>query len=269
MKHVFISSIVVVFSVILVACGKDDCIVDNNSTEWHTITITTEDATRTNLNEESNKVEWSDGDKLLVFENGYSVESSAAEVDHAGRACFGVTFPTSTPPYNYNGIYPADSHFYAHWNNDITSLKLSLSATQSSSETSFDPSCDILIAKQIETSEQPTSLMMRFKRIVAMNKLSLKGLPSNGTISRVTFTVPNKCIAGLVTVNLPTGEVVEYGSVGAEHSEIMVNYPTPISTSTPIYFNSFPIELTAGDSFYVKVVCNGATYTKHVTPPPS
>ena len=265
MKHVFISSIVVVFSVILVACGKDDCIVDNNSTEWHTITITTEDATRTNLNEESNKVEWSEGDKLLVFENGYSVESSAAEVDHAGRARFGVTFPTSTPPYNYNGIYPADSHFYAHWNNDITSLKLSLSNTQSPSETSFDPSCDLLIAKQIETSEQPTSLMMRFKRIVAMNKLSLKGLPSNGTISRVTFTVPNKCIAGLVAVNLPTGEVVEYGSVGAEHSEIMVNSPTPISTSTPIYFNSFPIELTAGDSFYVKVVCNGATYTKHVT----
>ena len=258
---------IIAAGLILAACSHDEE-PTTDTAAWHTITITTEDATRTELRETENRVAWSGEDRIVVFENDKHVESTDASIDREGHATFGVTFPTSsTPPYDYNGLYPVESLFYAHWNTDITSLKLSLSATQSPTTTSFDPSCDLLIAKQIETSEQPTSLMMRFKRIVAMNKLTLKGLPADGTISRVTFIIPDRTIAGLVAVNLPTGKVEEYGAVGVAHNEITLNYPTPIATNTPIYFNSFPVQLTEGDSFSVRVVCNGATYTRQVTIP--
>ena len=265
---------VAMIATLLVACGKEvDEGLSENKTALHQITVTVaDDDTRTVLREAEGYVAWSTGDKLCVIERNFeedskydlSAISSEANIQN-GKASFGVSFIKNdyATSFAYNAFSPADCSYYVdRKNKDI--FYLSIPNPQNSTTTSFDPKADILVAKQIETTEQPESLCMQFKRVVAMNKMMLSGLPSNITIDKVSFSAAGKALTGDLSVNLPTGSV-DYTASGISKDAIIINYDEPIASSSAIYFNSFPLELTEGDSFEVKVTCGNTIYTKSVT----
>ena len=230
------------------------------------------DETRTWIDEENKRVQWSEGDALKVIENGATYRPTTETAIENGLAKFTVSFPenTTATEFTYNAIYPASRLSEDDADKmDMTKIKVILPDAQNPTATSFDPTADILVAKQIVTNAQPTELSMQFKRLVAMGKMTLTSLPASSTISKVIFTVEgaeeNPNIAGRNYVDATTGTVREYGYYGATNT-ITLNYNEPISTRD-IYFTCNPFELGAGDKFTVKVVCSDATYTREVTLP--
>lgn len=230
------------------------------------------DETRTWIDEANSKVQWSEGDQLKVIENSASYRTTKAATIADGKAKFTVSFAENTTDteFTYNAIYPASRVEEDDFDKINTEkVKVVMPNAQNPTATSFDPTADILVAKQIATDAQPTELNMQFKRLVAMGKMTLTNLPESSTISKVTFTVEDAdaeeqpALAGRNYVDATTGTVVEYGYYGATNT-ITLNYLEPISTRD-IYYTCNPFELGAGDKFTVQVVCNDATYTREVT----
>ena len=230
------------------------------------IVIDTElDDTRTHINESAQRVEWDSDDCIVVFENNVAATSFPAEIT-SGKASFITTFAwnASSGSFTYNAVYPATGFA----DDEVVTpehIELTLPTTQRATTTSFDPAADMLIAKPQVTSGQADWLTMQFKRIVAMAKLTTKGLPAGTQISEVSFTANGKALAGACCVDLNKGEITGLG--GAKDS-ITIAYNNSIAATTPIYFNCYPTVLTAGDSFSVTITtANGDKYTKSVTLP--
>ena len=239
------------------------------------MTITADvDETRTWIDEANSKVQWSEDDHLKVIENGATYRTTTETTIENDKAKFTVSFPANTDAteFTYNAIYPASRVTEDDAEKmDMTKIKVTLPDAQTPTATSFDPTADILVAKQIVTDAQPTELSMQFKRLVAMGKMTLTNLPESSTISKVIFTVEDAdaeeqpALAGRNYVDATTGTVQQYGYYGATNT-ITLNYNEPISTRD-IYFTCNPFELVAGDKFTVKVVCSDATYTREITLP--
>ena len=249
---------------LMVGCQQEDIVHSNINGDFANITIEADyPDTRTYINESAGRVEWSSNDQIVVFENNNYSNSTKTTINNS-KATFSVSFikDSSTSTFNYNALYPLSSFVEA---SGCERVQLSLPAQQSASASSFDAKADILIAKQQTKGAQATSLSMQFKRLVAMAKLSFKGLPSNTKISEVTFTANGKALAGKCIVNLSKGEVIEKSNYSKEES-INVKYDQSISASTPIYFNCYPTTIGSGETFSVTVTTdNGSSYTKSVT----
>ena len=226
------------------------------------------ESNRTVIDEANKRVNWSAGDALKVIENSTTYSTtSAIKIATDGTAQFTVSFPANTATeFTYNAIYPA-SQVFEDENVDATRVKVLVKDAQSATATSFDPLADILVSKHIETTAQPTTLDMQFKRLVALGKLTLTNLPASSTISKVTFTAGKEdVLAGRNYVNTVTGAVSEYGYHGKTNA-ISVSYDEAVASTTPIYFACNPFDMAEGEVFKVEVICSDATYTREVTIP--
>ena len=228
------------------------------------------DDTRTVIDETNNRVNWSEGDALKVIENSATYRTTTAiNIDSNGKAQFTVSFPANTEAtsFTYNAIYPATAVVEddaEKINNE--KVKVIVKDQQMATATSFDPAVDILVSKHIETEAQPTELNMQFKRLVALGKMTLKGLPADAAIEKVIFTAgAEDVLAGRNYVNATTGEVLEYGYFGNANA-LTISYDKAISTRD-IYFACNPFEMEAGETFKVKAVCNNVSYSREVTIP--
>lgn len=272
MKNIFKSLMLVAVAAMGIACQEkfEENIAPINPNEV-VMTITADaDETRTWIDEANDKVQWSEGDQLKVIENSKTYRTTTATTIAAdGTAKFKVTFPanTSASEFTYNAIFPALA--VTEDDADAVSaakIKVTVKDQQNATAVSFDPAADILVAKQVVADAQPTELNMQFKRLVAMGKMTLNGLPADAKISQVVFTAgASDILAGRNYVNATTGKVSEYGYFGKTNA-ITVNYAEVIS-SRDIYFISNPFTMEAGESFKVKVVCEDKSYTREVEIP--
>ena len=272
MKNIFKSLMLVAVAAMGIACQEkfEENIAPINPNEV-VMTITANMyETRTWIDEANGKVQWSEGDQLKVIENSKTYRTTTATTIAAdGTAKFKVAFPanTSESEFTYNAIFPASA--VTEDDADAVSaakIKVTVKDQQNATAASFDPAADILVAKQVVADAQPTELNMQFKRLVAMGKMTLNGLPADAKISQVVFTAgASDILAGRNYVNATTGKVSEYGYFGKTNA-ITVNYAEVIS-SRDIYFISNPFEMAAGESFKVKVVCEDKSYTREVEIP--
>lgn len=276
MKNLFTRLMLVAVAAMgIMACQTEPEIIFVPEAKDVVMTITAGmDDTRTWIDETNYKVQWSEGDKLKVFQNTTAATSKEAVIDADGNAKFTVAFaedPESVD-FTYNAVYPVSS--WVDNNNTIMeNMKLIIPAAQNPMVESFDPNADLLIAKPINTSEQAESLNMQFKRMVALGKMSLVLPEEATTISEVVFSaiaatdVDPKIVAGRNRVDIITGTVVTEGYYGATNT-LTLSYEN-VPASTPVYFTCNPFELVSGEKFSVKVVCNNGTYTREVIIPDS
>ena len=229
------------------------------------------DETRTYIDEANSIVKWSEGDQLKVIEKsatGISYKTTSSISIENDKAKFGVSFTENTTDseFTYNAFYPATAVVEDDADKrNITKVKVIVQDQQSATATSFDPTADVLVAKQLEFDAQPTELNMQFKRLVSLGKLTLKNLPDDAKIEKVVFTAAEgKILAGRNYVNATTGEV-EYGYYGPTNA-ITINYSEAISTRD-IYFTCNPFEMVAGETFKVQAVCGNKSYTREVEIP--
>ena len=226
------------------------------------------DETRTYIDEANSIVKWSEGDKLMVIENEATFrKTSDIAIDGEGKAQFAVSFPETAGAVTYNAIFPASA---VNTGADFTAeeLELQVKSTQWATAESFDPTADLLVAKQLEFDAQPEELNMQFKRLVALGKMTLKGL-DEGVVKQVIFTAePGVVVAGRMLVNATTAKVLE-SDYDCTSSSITVNYEEDceVTGNYDVYFTCIPFEMEEMNCFTVQVICDNAVYTRDVEIP--
>ena len=273
MKNIFNYLMVIAVAAMGFACQENfEEIKTPTTVDEVVMTINADvDETRTYIDEANSKVMWSEGDQLMVIENEDTFRKTTdIAIDGNGKAQFAVSFPENDGAVTYNAIFPASA---VNTGADFSAeeLEIQVKNTQWATDASFDPTADLLVAKQLEFDAQPTTLNMQFKRLVALGKMTLTGL-DQGKVKQVIFTADQGVVlAGRNLVNATTATALEYGYADASNS-ITVNYEevvteTDITGGYDVYFTCLPFEMEEGTSFTVEVICNNAVYTREVEIP--
>ncbi len=260
------------------SCSKDE--FSNPSTETQKVTFTvtsgsdleTPPASRTEFDEETGQMNWSaDGEALEVIQILDTINAHATTEAYAIEnrvAKFQVSFKalTGSEPYDltYSAIYPAVN--YSGNTNDYTKFRIKLPAEQTPTETGFDPNADLLLAKPETRTAQPAEgeeLNFRFKRVAAIAKMTLKGIPAGEKLAKVELTA-SQPMAGYSRTNLKTGEIYDIGYYKEETMTLTLN-DRETTGEDVIWFTSLPCVFGEGDSFTVKAYTDKATYEKTVS----
>lgn len=231
-------------------------------------------ASRTTLNDD-NSISWeTSGEFLRVFETAgettNSRKSEEALIDDAGKAVFNVSFTenTSATSFTYNAVYPESA--WVDGNTDVNNMRLITPTNQLPTATSFDGDADLLIAYPEQRDAQPTELQVRFKRIVAVGKMTIKNLNTTESITSVEFIAPeSKKVTGRSYVNLNEGTVTQYGYTNNAYNNVVMNYDASLEMQSGMtaYFTCFPFEILAGETFKVVVTTPSKIFTREVTIP--
>lgn len=260
------------------SCSKDEISDPSIEAQKVTFTVTsgsdleTPPASRTEFDEETGQMNWSaDGEALEV------IQILGSEISHATTeaytienrmARFQVTFNalTGSEPYDltYSAVYPAAN--YSDNTNDHTKFRIKLPAAQTPTETGFDPNADLLLAKPETRTAQPAEgeeLNFRFKRVAAIAKMTLKGIPAGEKLAKVELTA-SQPMAGYSRTNLKTGEIYDIGYYKEETMTLTLN-DSETTGEDVIWFTSLPCVFGEGDSFTVKAYTDKATYEKTVS----
>ena len=268
MKNIFKSLMLVAVAAMgFTACqqtSEEQAVVKPNEVVM-TVNVDMDD-TRTYIDETSKVVKWSENDQLMVIENWETFRKTTdIAIDEDGKAQFTVAFPENAGAVNYNAIFPAS----AVNTGDFTAeeLELQVKNSQWATAESFDPTADLLVAKQLELDAQPEMLNMQFKRLVALGKMTLTGM-DKGVVKQVIFTAePGVNVAGRMLVNATTAEVLE-SDYDYTSSSITVNYEgVEVNGDFPVYFTCIPFEMEEANCFTVQVICDNAVYTRDVEIP--
>ena len=276
MKNLFTRlMLVAVVAMGFVACqnGLEEVTILPNEAEKVTISITTESEveSRTAIDEANKSFVWSAGDKIMVFQDAVAVESEEAVIDGA-KATFKASFDVADGTFAYNAIYPSSAYITDSFKLETTDVepivRVTTPSTQTSTADSYDPEADLLIAQPTSaTQEEATTMSMSFKRLVAIGKMTLKGLNTDEPINSVTISAPGKVLAGRSSFNYATGQVVEYGYNSYGESSLTIKYEEALTNNSPVFFTCLPCEFVAGDTFTVSAVCGDTTFTREVTIP--
>lgn len=260
------------------SCSKDEISDPTIEAQKVTFTVTsgsdleTAPASRTEFDEETGQMNWSaDGEALEV------IQILGSEISHATTeaytienrvARFQVTFDalTGSEPYDltYSAVYPAVN--YSNKESDPTKFRIKLPAAQTPTETGFDPNADLLLAKPETRTVQPVEgeeLNFRFKRVAAIAKMTLKGIPTGEKLAKVELTA-SQPMAGYSRTNLKTGEIYDIGYYKEETMTLTLN-DRETTGEDVIWFTSLPCVFGEGDSFTVKAYTDKATYEKTVS----
>lgn len=241
--------------------------------------------TRTVLDSSEAFANWEASDKIAVFEvaDAISITESTETILNDGLASFRFSFTenTTASSFDYYAVYPyanvIDKNSDDYKTATMGKIKLNTPATQNPKATSFDGGADLLLSRPVtDLTAQPSEAMsMAFTRVVALAKMTLKNLNTTDPIINVTFTAPNKVLAGRSYFDLTTSQVYTddegdgYGYYGATNT-ITLNYNPSlvnVAAGTPIYFTTLPTELVADDKFTVTVSTENKKFTKEVTIP--
>lgn len=270
---------VAALATVFAGCSKDEAESPANKPREISMSVIagseleTSPESRTTLNDD-NSISWeTSGEFLRVFETAGATTSSSKSEEaliDAGKAVFNVSFTenTSATSFTYNAVYP-ESAWVTNNNTDVTNLRLALPTTQKPSATSFDGDGDLLIAYPEQRDAQPTELQVRFKRIVAVGKMTIKNLNTTDAITSVEFIAPeNKKVSGRCTVNLNEGNVnTDYTDYN--YNNVILSYESALNMQTGMtaYFTCFPFEMQAGETFKVVVTTPSKIFTREVTIP--
>ena len=260
------------------SCSKDEISAPSIEAQKVPFTVPsgsdleTAPASRTEFDEETGQMNWSaDGEALEV------IQILGSEISHATTeaytienrvAKFQVSFDalTGSEPYDltYSAVYPAVN--YSNKESDPTKFRIKLPAAQTPTETGFDPNADLLLAKPETRTVQPVEgeeLNFRFKRVAAIAKMTLKGIPAGEKLAKVELTA-SQPMAGYSRTNLKTGEIYDIGYYKEETMTLTIN-DRETTGEDVIWFTSLPCVFGEGDSFTVKAYTDKATYEKTVS----
>ena len=275
-----------VAAIALTACNKEIEKEQVFAGETLTINVTSSldplvgaDGTKTYINS-SNTIIWGENEsmKIGVLGDGDAdkytwATSTTSEYNGEESATFSFSVTPSTDPdhtgttYTYVGLYPASAAVSSS-NTNATSFKVKLNEVQNASEGAYDPASYILIAKHEDgKTAAAADWVASYRRATALNKLTLKGLTED-IVSVKIITPEGTAFAGSRRFNLVTDEFGDVYSEPAVNS-IEVDYATALKGSSVdgvnqkvVWFNSWGIELTAGEEMTIIAKSATKSYTK-------
>ena len=216
---------------------------------------------------------WGKGEQmqLAITSGGSTVFASSAPTDaYEGQpeASFSFTInPAGAAPYLYQGLYPA-SVVVSEGNTDPAGYKVVLPSEQNATAQAYDPAAYILVADPVTFDTKQTEWTAFYRRAVALNKLTLKGIPTGAAVNKVEITAPEGiALSGGRQINLSSGES---GAIYDGSNSVCVNFATPLEGGADlvIWFTSWGAEFAEGTAFTVAAsTTDSFTYSKEITVP--
>lgn len=240
------------------------------------------DDTRTEFHD--NTIWWSEGDSLNIYQNYISKVGGNYSTGYVSRRIAGLsetfsstvnfTTPAEYPAF-YWALFPKQSVITPKttFSGESTLYTcMNVPAVQNPSPESFDPAADVLISEYITSQSKQTSFNLRFRRVVALGKMTIKNLPSSESITSVKIENKKHYVAGAGYYGLEDGSTRNGVKSGTGSYSITMNYDEPVTADSPTgmtaYFTSRAFTLTENNSFTVTVTtADGYRYTKEVTVP--
>ena len=258
MKKVFyVLGTIVVAALTFTACNREELDTPEQSGFTHTVKINATYGidTKTAIVEGADQASfvWSadDAGRFTVKENdvtGTNVQLALTNENATG--VLSATFASEE----------ADSYVYSAYlvapNNKTSGGSPKIPASQTPTESSYDPDADILVAKSLTFDTQQTELNMQFARPVVINKMTLKGLTAGETVSTVAISGGETKIIGYYSISTGIWE-----GQGTDIT-VDVNRTVPTSGELVVYFVTMPAE---GVTLTVTATTSESIYTKTFT----
>lgn len=185
----FIAAAAVTFS----ACNVEPIETPEESIGTHKVTfLATQDDTKTTMDIHDGvaSFSWEEADEkcFYVYENGTLADLNSIEGDIDDNGLMKITakfVDGATAPFTYTGFFAPTFSTYPQ----VPSAQTDAGK--------YDPKADILVAKPItiDVAQGDAPISFQFKRIVAINKMTIRGLSEGETVSSVKIT-SDKPIAG-------------------------------------------------------------------------
>ncbi|MBQ6689309.1 MAG: fibronectin type III domain-containing protein [Bacteroidales bacterium] len=292
MKKIMILFVLVAAAAMtLASCQKNEISGPVKQEVYFTIKADFEE-TKTAITDNGDKTytpTWANGDKIGVL---FALEEKAQAVEFAntadagetatfeGKHAFTVVEGASEVSGNLYAFYPSsafDKEKTIYSNGEI---RLDLNVRQNPTSTSFDPSCDLMIAKPCyyvaeATGESVEVLVddMYFARMMSVLRINLNSTHlSNETVKSVSFDAEGLDLTGAMRFNLETGKFVGNLSTSQDLSEVTAVY----SEEDPIYVagekNSAylvvaPVTIPSGTTLTFTIETENYDIVKTVTAP--
>ncbi|MBR4775163.1 MAG: hypothetical protein IK008_03605 [Bacteroidales bacterium] len=263
---------------VLAACQKekgqaDVRPVDERSFSFKVKADVPEEETKTYLGTDRT-VLWGSGEQMQLAVtaagNHYFAASASTEEYYTGLASATFGFNLSLPAagnYLFQGIYPA-SAVVAEENGNPSAYKVLLPSVQDATEGKYDPSAFIMVARPKAFTAVPDEWTAAFRRAVALNTLTLQGIPSGKSVRRVELVAPEGVsLSGTRAMNLSNGES---GAMVSGSRNVEVRYASPLAGGADInvWFTSWAADFAVGSSFTViAYTSDDFSYTKEVVVP--
>ena len=232
-----------------------------------------EDGTKTYI--DANKtIIWGTGEymKLALTADGTTSFATSTDAsadifngDDEALFAFSVTDPGASS-YTYQGLYPASAAAASN-NTNAANYKVNLPAIQNATASSYDPAAYIMVAKPETFTSLQTEWEASFRRGTALNKITLKNVPSGVSINKVKISSDGKHFAGGHHINLTTGENCDEEEYYNSYASIEVMYATALTgTNVDVWFTSWNAEIAEGEKLtIVAYTTDNKSYSKEIT----
>lgn len=211
-----------------------------------------------------NAVLWHDGERMMLVVTGGGATSFAVSDPTSGtegQAEAEFSFTIGNAPSGsclYQGVYPA-SAAVADGNTDPATYKVELPAVQNASADAYDPAAFIMVARPGSFESPVSAWTASFRRAVALNVMTLKGIPSGNRISKVEISAPAGIyLSGTREIDLSTGES---GAMDIGVATIEVDFPAPLQGGADfdVRFTSWGAEISEGATLTVSAITDASS----------
>ena len=241
-------------SVTLLSCEREKESVLSQESKNMTVTVQTEDVV---------------GEQellLAVTGGGSTVFAASGKADEAASFSFCLS-PAPADAYLYQAVYPA-SAVVKREHAKPSALQVHLPSVQHATAEACDPSALIMVAKATWFDRREEHWKASLRSIVATNCLTLQGLPSGKSFSRVEIIAPAGVgLSGDCEMNMSTGASTFLSEEGRT-IEVKFASALPGGSNLPVWFTCWNAELGTNDQFTIVAYSTDKySYTKSVSIP--
>lgn len=252
---------------LLLSCTKSEIAESGSGVPSGPVKITVtavNEVSKTSISD--NAILWGKNEQmaLMLLSGGrianFSYSDKTSAFDGQAEAEFEFTLSGVTAgAYTYSGIYPASA--VNPGNVDPTKISVTLPYLQKPVTGSYDPSAFIMVTKPEDFKSLQTNWKAYYRRAVALNKLTLKGLPAG--IRSVCVKAPGKTLSGVRSIDCTVGKANAL-TEGAD-SVKMVWDTALAGGDVTVWFTSWGADITEGQTLAITANTLDASYVRTLT----
>lgn len=227
------------------------------------------------------KAQWDGNEELGVLFAAPNAETKATDVvvltnaESGSVASFQGTVTVDGPSGTFYAFYPAAAFNRGYEDGDA---RLDLKNTQKPTATSFDPSCDILVAKPYDYTVEEGAVVadgLEFARLMSVLRIDLKSEfaeVQNEFVESVSFTAGDVKITGYARIFLDNPVFTgNWASSGDQWCTVTANYDSDLvsinGTSNSVYLVIAPVTIPANKDLTFEIKTKNYNISKTIESP--
>ena len=228
------------------------------------------------------KAQWDGNEELGVLFAAPNKDTEAKDVVKLTNAESGevasfqgnVTLDDEKQAGTFYAFYPATAFYRGYEEGDA---RLDLKNVQKPTATSFDPTCDILVAKPYDYVVEDGTVVadgLEFARVMSVLRIDLKSEfadVQNEFVESISFTAGDVAITGYARIFLDNPKFDKWSSSGSQWCTVTANYDSDLvsinGASNSVYLVIAPVTIPAGKDLTFEIKTKNYDISKTVKSP--